>query len=134
METPDLKFALVLKVTNGTRNLGLATFCSQSFGTGRAEAENWIHIRRSAVVLTVALLFAGVAAAFCEPVLVALGQPPDVAAASASYAQVQAIGLPFCFIKSLLLYDQCNVVHPTHAHCPTITISSVIPGSVPQRA
>ena len=81
-------------------NLGLATFCSQSFGAGRAEAENWIHIRRSAVVLSVALLFAGVAAAFCDPVLVALGQPPDVAAASASYAQVQAIGLPFYFAAS----------------------------------
>lgn len=83
-------------------NLGLGTLCSQSFGAGRSHLDNGLHLRRCVIILVPALLFACLAAGFGEPILRAMHQPPAVAAASATYAQMQVFGVPFGWLTAAL--------------------------------
>uniref|UniRef100_A0A7S0IRK3 Protein DETOXIFICATION n=1 Tax=Calcidiscus leptoporus TaxID=127549 RepID=A0A7S0IRK3_9EUKA len=92
--------------------LGLSTLCSQAYGSGRAHIENGLHLRRCCVLLGGMLIFSAFAAAFCQPVLTALGQPGDVAAASARYAQLQALGVPFYWLANALA-TSCDSVQCT---------------------
>jgi len=80
--------------------IGLATFCAQAYGSGRSTELNPIYIRRALILLFMCFTFAFLAAAFCEPLLNALGQPPEVAHTSARYAQVQLIGVPFWWVSN----------------------------------
>eukprot|EP00930_Biecheleria_cincta_P057961 TRINITY_DN43826_c0_g1_i1.p1 TRINITY_DN43826_c0_g1~~TRINITY_DN43826_c0_g1_i1.p1 ORF type:complete len:530 (-),score=57.45 TRINITY_DN43826_c0_g1_i1:155-1666(-) len=90
--------------------IGLATFCSQAHGEGKAEELNPIFLRRAALLLVVVFVFAVVAAYICEPVLTALKQPADVALCSARYAQVQLLGVPFYWAWNCLqtCLDSCK--------------------------
>jgi len=80
--------------------IGLATFCAQAYGAGRTEELSPVYIRRAILLLSMCFIFSFCAAVFCEPLLDALGQPPEVAKMSARYAQVQLIGVPFWWISS----------------------------------
>ena len=92
--------------------LGLATLCSQSHGAGRAAIENGLYLRRCAVVLAFALVFSTGAAWACEPLLLAVSQPPKVARCSAWYAQVQLAGVPF-FWAATALQTVCDGLQDT---------------------
>eukprot|EP00928_Gymnodinium_smaydae_P040512 TRINITY_DN27466_c0_g2_i1.p1 TRINITY_DN27466_c0_g2~~TRINITY_DN27466_c0_g2_i1.p1 ORF type:complete len:499 (-),score=55.95 TRINITY_DN27466_c0_g2_i1:44-1540(-) len=75
-------------------SLGLATFCSQATGAGRALEMNAVFTRRCATVLGVLCCFSVLCSLFAEPFLLVTGQPADVARTSARFAQVQMLGVP----------------------------------------
>jgi MATE family multidrug resistance protein len=68
--------------------LGLGTMCSQAFGAGRSAIENGMHLRRCGIILCPALVFTSVSAIYAREFLIYVGQPEDVAVASAHFAQV----------------------------------------------
>ena len=83
-------------------NLGLATCCSQSHGRGTSAVDNPINLRRCGAALSVALIFTVVVAVFAERILGGVGLGHDVARASARFAQVQTIGVPFLWVGAAL--------------------------------
>lgn len=80
--------------------IGLATFCSQAYGANQSEELNPVYVRRALVLLCICFVFAFTSAVLCEPLLLALGQPADVAYTSAHYAQVQLLGVPFYWLAN----------------------------------
>lgn len=80
--------------------IGLATFCSQAYGANQSDKLNPVYVRRALLLLCFCFIFAFLAAISCEPLLLALGQPADVAYTSARYAQVQLMGVPFYWLSN----------------------------------
>eukprot|EP00913_Durusdinium_trenchii_P006462 g6074.t1 len=98
--------------------IGLATFCSQAwwmkqrrrsvppqaYGANQSEELNPVYVRRALVLLCICFVFAFTSAVLCEPLLLALGQPADVAYTSAHYAQCAAaprlLGVPFYWLAN----------------------------------
>jgi MATE family multidrug resistance protein len=93
-------------------SLGLSTLCSQAHGAGLSRQMNAVYLRQCASILAVVLVYTSVATAFGEPVLLAMNQPSDVAAASARFAQVQLVGVPF-FWAAQCLQTVCDGMQDT---------------------
>ncbi|CAK9098112.1 unnamed protein product [Durusdinium trenchii] len=85
-----------------------------AYGANQSEELNPVYVRRALVLLCICCLsclakknigdggfvFAFTSAVLCEPLLLALGQPADVAYTSAHYAQVQLLGVPFYWLAN----------------------------------
>lgn len=80
--------------------IGLATFCSQAYGANQSDKLNPVYVRRALLLLCLCFIFAFCSAVLCQPLLIALGQPADVAYTSARYAQVQLLGVPFYWLSN----------------------------------
>ena len=95
MITPGLSIGFGL-------SMGLATFAAQAHGAGRSHLENGVQLRRCTAILVGAFLCTAALSLYAEPILLAMGQPPEVAAASALFAQVQLIGLPAAWMGTAI--------------------------------
>ncbi|CAE8713408.1 unnamed protein product [Polarella glacialis] len=94
--------------------LGLATFCSQAHGAGLSKELNGLYFRRSLVLLSGIFCVALAAAVFCEPVLLALGQPASVARTSMYWSCVQLVGVPFYWVSGAMrmALNCAKLTHP----------------------
>mmetsp|Transcript_1908 Transcript_1908/g.5768 ORF Transcript_1908/g.5768 Transcript_1908/m.5768 type:complete len:437 (+) Transcript_1908:243-1553(+) len=108
-------------------NLGLATLCAQATGAGRAEVENPVLLRRAAAVLLIAMAISSAAAFSACPLLVAVGMPADVAAASAAFAKWSLTGLPLLWAVNALekICDSLREVRPSIVAVATGTVVNV---------
>ena len=87
----------------------LDTLGSQAFTGSSRPTDLSVHLQRCIVLLWGLMIPVGVVWAFVEPILVALGQPHDLAADTQRFLRVLIIGAPgYIAFESLKKYLQCQ--------------------------
>uniref|UniRef100_K4A0G9 Protein DETOXIFICATION n=1 Tax=Setaria italica TaxID=4555 RepID=K4A0G9_SETIT len=78
------------------------TLCGQAYGAEKYEMLG-VYLQRATVLLTAAGVPLAVAYAFSEPLLLLLGQSPEIAGAAAKFLQAQSIVAPSAYILAASL-------------------------------
>eukprot|EP00041_Stephanoeca_diplocostata_P006009 m.73156 g.73156 ORF g.73156 m.73156 type:complete len:502 (+) comp16118_c0_seq3:275-1780(+) len=105
-------------------NMGLSTMCAQAYGAGRSKNENWLHLRRCCFFLSCVFVWSAATAYFADNILVAFGQPRDVATASAQFAQINLVGVPFFWLSSAL-QTICDGLQNTKPGLYSMAVASI---------
>jgi MATE family multidrug resistance protein len=94
-----------INLTGMSTGIGLAsamdTLCSQAYGAGEA-ARMGVYLQTGIIVLSAAYVVVFLVNYYCEEILLALGQPEEVAQMAGTYAKYVLPGLPFIYLYELL--------------------------------